>query len=272
MEQACYDFKADIWSLGITCMELANGHAPLAKYPPIKVLMLTLSNDPPSLDRESTRHKYSKSFKDLIDLCLQKDPTRRPTSEKLLGHPFFKSSKKKQWLVTNLLADLPPLSDRVRRRASTLPTHGTRASGNHVSWDFDLRDSQLSSSNELMGLGIEGKPTTEVKKGRFSVQSDQLEGTTSPGSISPSTSMAPSPQLDAPTQQRKGRFQVSVGETGPEGTASPTPASMARTTSGTTRTLGQRDMELLIRRHDETYRMVCWVAEKLAVRYVAIGL
>ncbi|KAG0298049.1 hypothetical protein BGZ96_003317 [Linnemannia gamsii] len=136
MEQAGYDYKADIWSFGITAIELATGHAPFAKYPPIKVLMLTLSNDPPTLDRESTRHRYSKLLKEMIDCCLQKDANRRPSAEKLLNHSFFKQAKKKAHLVTGLLHNLPPLEQRPPKKAppkANIPEKG-------VSWDFGADD------------------------------------------------------------------------------------------------------------------------------------
>ncbi|KAJ3059599.1 hypothetical protein HK102_009915, partial [Quaeritorhiza haematococci] len=136
MEQSGYDYKADIWSFGITALELATGHAPFAKYPPIKVLMLTLQNDPPTLDREQTKHKYSRAFKEMIDMCLQKDPAKRPTAEKLLSHTFFqRNAKKKQYLVTNILQSLPPIYQRPHNRRST-PGQKPQSEKKGISWDF----------------------------------------------------------------------------------------------------------------------------------------
>ncbi|EIE90123.1 hypothetical protein RO3G_14834 [Rhizopus delemar RA 99-880] len=134
MEQSGYNLKADIWSFGITAIELATGHAPFAKFPPMKVLMMTLNQSPPTLNRKQTKHKYSHTFKEMIDLCLQKDPTKRPTADKLVLHPFFKQAKKGDYLVKSVLARVPPLDQRTHKKVEFKQTH---IESNTAHWNFD---------------------------------------------------------------------------------------------------------------------------------------
>uniref|UniRef100_A0A6N2MJ92 Protein kinase domain-containing protein n=2 Tax=Salix viminalis TaxID=40686 RepID=A0A6N2MJ92_SALVM len=108
-----YDFKADIWSFGITALELAHGHAPFSKYPPMKVLLMTLQNAPPGLDYERDK-RFSKSFKEMVAACLVKDPKKRPTSEKLLKHHFFKNARSYEYLGRTILDGLSPLGERFK--------------------------------------------------------------------------------------------------------------------------------------------------------------
>lgn len=62
-----YNSSADVWSFGITILELAHGHAPFARYPPMKVLLMTIQNPPPSLESDSKKHFSKVRFP--IPLC-----------------------------------------------------------------------------------------------------------------------------------------------------------------------------------------------------------
>ena len=114
-----YDYKADIWSLGIVGIEMVTGAAPYNKYPPMKVILLTLQNTSPTLDTVSKDNykKYSKEIRKFIAKCLQKEPTKRPAAVNLLKDSFLKKAEKKpkEFIGIGLILTI------IFRRESILP-------------------------------------------------------------------------------------------------------------------------------------------------------
>ncbi|GBO12913.1 Serine/threonine-protein kinase 24, partial [Araneus ventricosus] len=92
--RSAYDSKADIWSLGITAIELAKGKAPRSDLHPMKVLLLIPKSNPPQLNGN-----YSKHFREVVEACLNKDPANRPTAKELLKFPFIRKAKKNSYII-----------------------------------------------------------------------------------------------------------------------------------------------------------------------------
>jgi serine/threonine kinase 3 len=87
-----YDKSADIWSLGITLIEMAEGRPPHSDTNPVRVIWMIPFKEPPKLSRPD---KWSPEFVDFVSQCLQKDPKARPTTEKLLKHHFVQRVRSK---------------------------------------------------------------------------------------------------------------------------------------------------------------------------------
>ncbi|KAM3860599.1 TRAF2 and NCK interacting kinase b [Diretmus argenteus] len=83
---ATYDFKSDLWSLGITAIEMAEGAPPLCDMHPMRALFLIPRNPAPRLKSK----KWSKKFQSFIESCLMKSHSQRPSTEQLLKHPFIR--------------------------------------------------------------------------------------------------------------------------------------------------------------------------------------
>ncbi|XP_068137131.1 TRAF2 and NCK-interacting protein kinase isoform X15 [Hyperolius riggenbachi] len=83
---ATYDFKSDLWSLGITAIEMAEGAPPLCDMHPMRALFLIPRNPAPRLKSK----KWSKKFQSFIEGCLVKNHSQRPTTEQLMKHPFIR--------------------------------------------------------------------------------------------------------------------------------------------------------------------------------------
>ena len=128
IRQSAYDSKADIWSLGITAIELVKGEPPNSDLHPMRVLFLIPKNNPPQLS-----NNYSKVFREFVEACLNKDPDHRPSAKELLKFPFIRKAKKNSYLVD--------LIERYRRFKAS--------AGDTIDDSDDAEESQKSSCSKM---------------------------------------------------------------------------------------------------------------------------
>lgn len=100
ISQAQYDFKADIWSLGITAIELALGRPPFHEKHPMQAVMLIPKRPPPTLPPDKN---FGKKFQSFIESCCVMDPLARPSAPELLKHPFIKGATRQTSKLVELL-------------------------------------------------------------------------------------------------------------------------------------------------------------------------
>ncbi|KAI5761634.1 TAOK3 [Gulo gulo luscus] len=95
MDEGQYDGKVDVWSLGITCIELAERKPPLFNMNAMSALYHIAQNDSPTLQS----NEWTDSFRRFVDYCLQKIPQERPTSAELLRHDFVRRDRPLRVLI-----------------------------------------------------------------------------------------------------------------------------------------------------------------------------
>ncbi|KYQ90409.1 putative protein serine/threonine kinase [Tieghemostelium lacteum] len=109
-----YDSKADIWSLGITAIEMAESKPPNFNLTPIKVIFVIPFRNPPTLEKPD---QWSREFNDFVTQCLKKESEKRPTAKDLLNHPFIlKGKDKAREIISELVEECIPLMKEYRRQ------------------------------------------------------------------------------------------------------------------------------------------------------------
>ena len=190
-----YNHKADLWSLGITALELAKGYAPYAKYPPVKVVITTIQEDPPSLDtydyeesgdeteeQDDYHEDWSKSFRNVIRWLLEKNPNKRPTCAELLSSHYFASHNREahrtamQTNVCSLVEDVGSSSS--SSSSSSLPLAAEAGAMIAASADNDNNTPRFQGHTPIQAVQRPAGTTWVFADGSQVITSTQTQPTT----------------------------------------------------------------------------------------------
>ncbi|ELW48023.1 Serine/threonine-protein kinase 10 [Tupaia chinensis] len=205
MKDTPYDYKADIWSLGITLIEMAQIEPPHHELNPMRVLLKIAKSDPPTL---LTPSKWSVEFRDFLKTALDKNPETRPSAAQLLEHPFVSSvtsNKALRELVAEAKAEVMEEIEDGRGEEEEEDADATSPLGNHTRDSVEvsplsLNTDKLPQESPLSPLPP-SQPQDSVNGPCSQPSGDRALQTASPSELAPGNENG----LAVPVSLRKSR-------------------------------------------------------------------
>ncbi|XP_017956527.2 mitogen-activated protein kinase kinase kinase kinase 4 isoform X1 [Drosophila navojoa] len=165
--EATYDNRSDLWSLGITALEMAESQPPLCDLHPMRALFLIPRNSPPRLKSK----KWSKKFQGFIDTVLVKDYHQRPYTDNLLKHAFIKDQPTDRQVRIQLKDHI----DRCKKRKQEKEREDYRYSGSDNDDDEPQLAGEPSSIIQAPGGDTLRRNFQQIQEGRMAAEQQQQQ-------------------------------------------------------------------------------------------------
>lgn len=164
---ATYDNRSDLWSLGITALEMAESQPPLCDLHPMRALFLIPRNPPPRLKSK----KWAKKFHGFIETVLVKDYHQRPYTEQLLKHPFIRDQPTERQVRIHLKDHI----DRCKKRKQEKEREDYRYSGSENEEEEPATAGEPSSIVQAPGGDTLRRNFQQIQEGRTLTQNESKE-------------------------------------------------------------------------------------------------
>ena len=145
ISQKSYDSKCDIWSLGITCIELAEGEPPYSEVRTFLVMKKILNNPPKGLTNPEL---WSDDFNDFVEKCLIFNPAERPTAAQLLNHSFIQNNDQGKGIIIQRLIKAMPLINKFREEIN----EEEKRRNNGIESDSEIEKNNINGEQEKDSL------------------------------------------------------------------------------------------------------------------------
>ncbi|KAK6759572.1 hypothetical protein RB195_021260 [Necator americanus] len=209
IEEIGYDTKADIWSLGITAIEMAEGRPPYADIHPMRAIFMIPTKPPPTFKKPD---EWSEEFNDFIKQCLVKKPDDRKTASQLVEHSFIANAPGPEVLQA-IIRDASEIQFNNRNGPATEPEAATMVGGQldgRTLLTGNNQDDRTLVENPAVAGSVLGAPPPYQKAGSF-VEKPEYQMTTTDAPVGESGSSTNSSMLNTEAEYEN-RFHKSMAD------------------------------------------------------------